>query len=65
MACFVFLLAHNSLTGSNNPLDGDTADINLLGELVDSLVGIFISVGIDIRADRGEFDCDEEREREE
>lgn len=50
----------NSLTSSNNPFDSDTGDINLLGKLMDSLVGIFIGVGINIRADRWEFDCEKE-----
>lgn len=31
---------------------------------MDGLVGIFIGVRIDIRADRWEFDCNEEREEE-
>lgn len=49
--CCVF-----ALTSSYHTLYSNATDINLLSKLVDSLVGIFIGVRIDIRTHSREFD---------
>lgn len=47
----------NWLTSSDDPLDGDERDVNLLGKFVHRLVGIFIGEGVNVGTHPRELNC--------
>lgn len=46
-----------ALTRSDDPLDGDEGDVDLLGELVHRLVGVLVGQRVDVGAHPRELDC--------
>lgn len=52
------LMANGSrLTCTNDPLNGDEGDVDLLGELVHRLVGVLIGQRVDVGPHARELDC--------